>query len=401
MWSKAAAILLPCVSFLLWANAAPTTLPLAIPTDYEVIVVGGGPSGLAALSSLGRIRRTALLIDSGEYRNAYTRLMHDVPGFDGVTPAYYRWAATQQISHYPTVNATNGTVTDIQPKANYSCFTVSVTAFDGTASSYTARKIILATGLRDVLPETPGLQENFAKGIYWCPYCDGIEHADQTMGILGPLDKAVEAAAEIVTLNRDVVIFANGTDTPEYRARADAQFTVNSSAYLQSRNIKVENRTITRITRLQDGEVHDRDPSLPTVPEHDRFNVELDGTENMERDVLFTVFDSEQRSTLGHSLGVNLVSGMMTVDRITMRTNIPGIYAVGDASTDKSTNVLHSLYTGKIAVVDIQMELEREVSRSLNPRPLVAVQETERDEHQQKIWAQVDDSSNDLLGDGL
>jgi thioredoxin reductase len=260
----------------------------------------------------------------------------------------------QQIAHYSTVSATNGTVTSIQPQANYTVFTVSMTSFDGNNCTYTARKIILATGLRDLLPQTPGLQENFGKGIYWCPYCDGIEHADQSMGILGPLDMAIEAAAEVITLNSDITIFSNGTDTPEYRLNADKQFDENSSAYLQRRNIRVDNRTITRITRLRDGGVHERDPSLPIVPEHDLFRVEFDDFGRVEREVLFTVFGSEQRSPLGEILGVNLFRGMMDVNRINMRTNIPGIYAVGDASTDKSTNVLHSLYTGKIAVVDIQ-----------------------------------------------
>lgn len=82
MFLKSTIVLL-FVSFVLLANAAPTALPLPTSTDYDVIVVGGGPSGLGALSSLGRIRRTALLIDSAEYRNAPTRLMHDVAGFDG------------------------------------------------------------------------------------------------------------------------------------------------------------------------------------------------------------------------------------------------------------------------------------------------------------------------------
>lgn len=250
----------------------------------------------------------------------------------------------------------NGTVTSIQPEANYTFFNVSSIELDGTASTYTARKVILATGLRDLVPETPGLQENFGKGVYWCPYCDGIEHADQSMGILGPLDMVIEAAAEAITLNSDIVIFANGTDTPEYRSKADKQFAENSSEYLRRRNIKVDNRTITRIIRLQDGGAHERDPSLPMVPEHDLFRVELDDFGRVERQVLFTVFGSEQRSPLGEMLGVSMANGVMEVDRISMRTNVPGIYAVGDASTDKSTNVLHSLYTGKIAVVDIQSE---------------------------------------------
>ncbi|KAJ4269833.1 hypothetical protein NW762_001502 [Fusarium torreyae] len=390
-------ILLTFAFFLRSANSAPTPELSSLTTDYDVIVVGGGPSGLGALSSLGRIRRKALMIDSARYRNAPTRLMHDVVGFDGVTPAFYRWSAMKQIAHYSTVSAINGTVTNIEPKANYTFFYVSSTAFDGTTSAYTARKVILATGLQDLLPATPGLRESFGKGIYWCPYCDGIEHADQSMGILGPLDMAVEAAAEAITLNSDIVIFANGTDTPEYRSRADKQFAENSSEYLRRRNIKVDNRTITRITRLQDGEAHERDPSLPMIPEHDLFRVEFDDFGRVERQVLFTVFGSEQRSPLGEMLGVSMANGMMEVDRITMRTNVPGIYAVGDASTDKSTNVLHSLYTGKIAVVDIQMELEREISRSLNSRGQINLEKNVGDDERRTLGRETNERADEIV----
>lgn len=85
MWFKPV-ILLTFSFFLRSATCAPTTRLSSLTTDYEVIVVGGGPSGLGALSSLGRIRRKALMIDSGQYRNAPTRLMHDVAGFDGFWP---------------------------------------------------------------------------------------------------------------------------------------------------------------------------------------------------------------------------------------------------------------------------------------------------------------------------
>lgn len=270
----------------------------------------------------------------------------------GVTPAYFRWVARQQVAYYKTVNAVNGTVTDIKPEAENTYFTVSMTAFDGTASSLTARKIILATGLRDLLPPTPGLQENFGKGIYWCPWCDGNEHADQPMGILGPFYNAVGAAAEVMTLNAETTIFANGTDTPENRARADELFADNSSKYLLERNIKVDNRTITRIARLRDGSANHTDPSIPSVPEYDLFRIDFDVGPSLERSVFFCTFDNEQQSLIGERAGVELVNGMMAVDE-NMLTSIPGIYAVGDANSDPRTNVGHALYTGKTAVVHL------------------------------------------------
>ena len=108
--------------------------------------MGGGPAGLSELSGLARVRRKVLLIDSGEYRNGPTRHMHDVLGFDGnftpypsdeyhplthlpgVTPAYFRYAARQQLSHYNTVSWTNGTVTKITPgDAQNTYFTITTT----------------------------------------------------------------------------------------------------------------------------------------------------------------------------------------------------------------------------------------------------------------------------------
>ncbi|KID85328.1 Pyridine nucleotide-disulfide oxidoreductase, FAD/NAD(P)-binding domain protein [Metarhizium guizhouense ARSEF 977] len=336
----------------------------ALVTDFDALVVGGGPAGLAALSALGRVRRTALLIDSGEYRNSPTRRIHDVAGFDGVTAAYFRWSARQQILHYKTVDAVNGTVTSIRPKANNTYFIVTAETAEGSTSTYTARKIVIATGVRDLLPHTPGLRENFGKGIYWCPWCDGHEHADQPMGILGPFDKTVEAVAEVANLNSDIIIFANGTDTYENRVRADAAFAENSSAYLEKRRVKVDNRTVTRITRLRDGEDPDRDPSLPTSPEYDLFNIEFDTGSPVERGVLLTAFTYEQRSSIGEKLGLETKDDKLVVDE-DMRTSVSGVYAVGDANSDIRTNILHALHSGKSAAVHLHTEIERELSRSL------------------------------------
>ncbi|KHN94736.1 Pyridine nucleotide-disulfide oxidoreductase, FAD/NAD(P)-binding domain protein [Metarhizium album ARSEF 1941] len=341
-------------------------LPSTTTHDFDAVVVGGGPAGLAALSALGRVRRSALLIDSGEYRNGPTRRIHDVVGFDGVTAAYFRWSARQQLVHYRTVDAVNGTVTSIRPEANDTSFTVTAKTFQGSTSTYTARKIVIATGLWDLLPPTPGLQQNFGQGIYWCPWCDGHEHADQAMGILGRFDKTVEAVAEVATLNSDVVIFANGSDTYENRARAEAEFAENSSAYLDRRRVKVDNRTVTRITRLRDGRRADRNPALPTAPEYDLFRVEFETGAPVERGVLLTAFACEQRSSLARKLGLKTDKSKIVVDK-DMRTSMPGVYAVGDANSDLRTNILHALHSGKSAAVHLHTELEREISRGLAP----------------------------------
>lgn len=339
-------------------------------TVYDAIVVGGGPSGLSAVSGLARVRRNVLLIDSGEYRNEATRHMHDVIGLDGkklqlsdankgrntdehpgVTPAYYRWLARELISDYKTVSLTNGTVTGIQAgTSNVTSFTVQATLPSGE-KTLTARKIVLGTGLKDDLPSTPGLQDNWGKGIYWCPWCDGNEHADQALGLLGPLEDIPGLVREVATLNSDVVAFANGTDTPEARAATEASFP-DWEEYLKISNVTVYNQTITSITRLRDGHNASADPSLATSPEYDLFRVDLDDGTSVERAAFFVSFPDEQKSTVGEDLGITLYGGRLYANQDKgLTTNIAGTYAIGDANSDNVTNVPHAIYTGKKAAV--------------------------------------------------
>ncbi|RFU80360.1 pyridine nucleotide-disulfide oxidoreductase [Trichoderma arundinaceum] len=354
--------------------------------DYDVIIVGGGPAGLSAASGLARVRRNVLLIDSGDYRNAPTRHMHDVIGFDGVTPAYFRWVARKQILDYGTVDLVNGTVTKIQPQTYNSYFTVSADYPGHSNVTFTTRKIILATGLRDLLPSTPGLIENWGKGIYWCPWCDGHEHADQQLGILGPLEKGPDAVREIITLNRDIILFVNGTDTPEQRATASAGFP-KWEQYLRRQNVIIDNRTIKSIKRLANGTVGDEDPSLPSHPEHDLFQLNFETGEPVLRAALLTNFGTAQRSNLGKETGVMLYGGKLAADQSNgLVTNIPGIFAIGDANSDNATNVPHAMYSGKKSAVYIQVELETE-----NADAELMVASTKRDlqDHLRAMWSRM------------
>ena len=157
--ARLALLVLPVV------HGAPTLAP-AVQADYDAIIVGGGPAGLAALSGLARVRRNVLMIDSGEYRNDPTRHAHDIVGYDGVTPAWLRFAARKQISDYGTVALANGTVTAVQPQNNNTSFKV-LAEYPGDKSvAFTTRKVVLATGMRDILPSTTGIKENWGKGTY-------------------------------------------------------------------------------------------------------------------------------------------------------------------------------------------------------------------------------------------
>lgn len=264
----------------------------------------------------------------------------------GVTPAYYRWAARDQLSHYETVTMTNGTVTSIEPRENNTHFTVNTDGEDPV----TARKIVLATGLRDLLPDTPGVRENWGQGIFWCPWCDGHEHADQGLGLIAPLSEIPGLVREMATLNDDVVAFVNGTDTPENREETEKE-SPRWEDYLKLHNVKIENGTIAAIRRLENGTTH-HDPSLPTYPEHDLFRVDFEEGPSVKRNAFLTSYDEEQTSWVGRDMGVRLDGGRLAADATKgLQTNIPGVYAIGDANADNVTNVPHALFSGKRTAV--------------------------------------------------
>lgn len=329
--------------------------------DYDAIIVGGGPSGLAALSGLARVRRNVLLVDSGEYRNAATRHMHDVPGNDGWQPAYYRWVARKSIGNYGTVTMTNGTITKIQPESDNAYFTVTGNYTGGHEITYTARKVILGTGITDLIPGTPGLKENFGKGIYWCPWCDGHEHADQALGIVGPVSAVPGTLREVATLNTDVVAFTNGTAANQTMLDATEKSFPQWRDYLKAKNVPIEDRVMTRIERLRDGADPSADPSLPSYPEHDLFRVHFDSGEPVLRNAFIINVPTDQASTLPAAIGAKLDGGKIAVNGSRgYVTSVDGVYAIGDANNAGATNIPFSLFSGKRTAVYLHVQLERE-----------------------------------------
>jgi thioredoxin reductase len=359
------------------------------------------------------VRRNVLLIDSGVYRNDATRHMHDVIGFDGVAPAYYRWAARRQLKYYETVTMINGTVTKINVAASNTTnstgtsagpgaapFSVQATFSSGEEATMDTRSIVLATGLTDILPDTPGIKQNWGKGIFWCPWCDGNEHANQPLGIFSDLLEAASLVQEISTLNKDIVAFVNGTDTPSVRAATEQKFP-NWQRYLALHNVTVENRTISNLVRLADGGDTEADPAAPTAPEHDLFRVDFEQGPSVQRAAFFASFPNQQHSSVGADMGVKLYGGRLAADQAKgLSTNIPNVYAIGDANTDNVTNVPHALFSGKRAAVFLHVQLARQETAALIASDTTSVDERSLSLDPRAVWDEMNGGEEDMLDAG-
>lgn len=145
---------------------------------YDAIVVGGGPAGLQAALTLGRIHRSVLLVDSGVYRNTPAEHLHNLIGSDGLPPADLRAAARRDLANYETVRMAEGSVAEVRGQAG---------AFEAVLADESiaaARAVVLASGVWDELPDIPGLAEQWGRKVAHCPFCHGHEFAGKRIGIL-------------------------------------------------------------------------------------------------------------------------------------------------------------------------------------------------------------------------
>lgn len=155
--------------------------------QYDVAVIGAGFAGLSAAMQLARARCDICVIDAGEPRNRFATTAHGVLGHDGKTPAEIRTTAIDQLCRYETVDFRRGQVTDAMActlrDASDPLFGLKLA--DG--STLEARRIILATGVRDSLPDIPGLAERWGKTVLHCPYCHGYEVRDSQIGVIATM----------------------------------------------------------------------------------------------------------------------------------------------------------------------------------------------------------------------
>jgi thioredoxin reductase len=172
---------------------------------YDVIVVGAGPAGLSAALMLGRCRRSVLVCDNGHPRNAASRAIHGYLTRDGFPPRDFLRVSREEIQQYTTVVFRDVTVTSAECRTDGRFH---VTLEDGEIVQ--TRKLLIATGVRDHLPEVEGLRDLYGTSVFHCPYCDGWEVRDQPLAVYGKGEKGYGLALELIAWTADVLLCTDG-----------------------------------------------------------------------------------------------------------------------------------------------------------------------------------------------
>lgn len=302
-------------------------------TGHDVIIIGGGPAGLSAALVLGRSRRRVLVIDAGEPRNARALAVHGWLTHEGMAPAALAVTARRELAPYD-VTLVDDRVFDVEGVDGAFMVKTAMGAFEG-------RKLLIATGMRDVRPDVPGLDACWGVSAFVCPYCDGWEVRDRRLAAWAPGDRGPDFALGLTTWSDDVVLFAT---TP-----VDA----DQRAALEAAGVGLVTHPIARL-RHDDGALVDIEVVDP-----------LGAFERIPRDALFLHFGEQQVSDLGARLGCALApDGTMCGGR-GERSNVPGVFVAGDCS-DGLQLVAIACAEGVRAACAINTELRRE---NLGTRP--------------------------------
>ena len=179
---------------------------------YDVVVVGGGAAGLSGALALGRARRSVLVVDSGEPRNAPAAAMHNYLGRDGTPPGDLLAAGRAEVVRYGGELVTGEAVAAQPDSAGFV-----VDLADGRAIR--ARRLLLTTGLVDELPAVPGVRELWGRDVLHCPYCHGWEVRDQPIGVLSTGPFAVHQALMWRQWSADVILFLHTGPEPTPQER--------------------------------------------------------------------------------------------------------------------------------------------------------------------------------------
>lgn len=299
--------------------------------SYDAVIVGGGPGGLAAALALGRARKSVLVCDAGPRRNAAATHINNFLTRDGTPPEEFRSIAHGQLEKYPSVVVRNVAVDAIEGERND--FVLST----GDVR-VRARRVLLATGMKDEGLPIEGFRRFWGHSIFQCPYCHGWELQDRAWGILGSENNAAHLAAfSLMALGwtRDVTVFTNGA----------FGLTQVVAEQLAAAGIAVETRAIACLRGANS--------RLSAVV--------LEGGGAIHCEALFA-HPPQSQTALVCGLAPKLdEQGYVLVDPMTHETSVSGIYAAGDLTT-RMQKALLAAAAGTRAAAMINMDLALDAS---------------------------------------
>src|SRR4051794_31412501 len=303
------------------------------PALYDVLIVGGGPAGLSAALVLGRCRRRVLVVDSSRPRNAAAQAMHGYLSRDGISPRELLRLGRAEVDQYgvEVLDAEVDTAHGLSPgdapdpRASFEIVTE-----DGRR--FRSRKLLLATGVRDVLPQIEGAESYYGRGVHHCPYCDGWEHRDRALVAYGTGRAAVGLALSLRTWSGNVTACTGGKRV----ATGDRDRLLRNGIALRTE----------RIARLDgSGEALQR--------------IIFEAGPPLECHALFFKTDQAQRSHLPAMLGCESKVGNQIRTHDKQRTCMPGLFLAGDADGDVQF-VIVAAAEGARAATAINRELQDE-----------------------------------------
>lgn len=266
--------------------------------NFDVIIVGGSFAGLSAAMALGRAIRKVLIIDAGKPCNAQTPHSHNFLTQDGKTPAEISALAKDQVLAYPTVSLEADLVNEISGENN------NFTVLTERGNRYFARKILLATGVKDIMPSIPGFAECWGISVIHCPYCHGYEYRNQNTGILLNHEMAFEFVKLIDNWTQKLTLFTNGA----------AIFDKSIFQKLKNPDFKIVEKEISEL-------VHDSGYLKRIVFSDGNFQ---------ELDALYAKIPFTQHTDIPIKMNCAFDDmGYVKVDEF-KRTSVDGVYAAGD-----------------------------------------------------------------------
>ncbi|MEO1023128.1 MAG: NAD(P)/FAD-dependent oxidoreductase [Bacteroidota bacterium] len=294
--------------------------------QYEVLIVGGSYAGLSAAMTLGRSLRKVLVLDSGHPCNRQTPHAHNFITQDGVKPAEIARKAKSQVLSYDTVTCMDATV--IKAERMNDQFIVHT-----TEDSFTGKKLLFATGVKDLIPAIGGFSECWGISVLHCPYCHGYEVRGRTIGLIANGQTAFDLCILIQHWTDDLTLYTNGS----------AELSSEQIQHIQKLGIGIVDTQIARLIH-RDGYVSEilfRDRSARPV------------------EAIFSRVPFQQHCSVPVELGCDLTEqGHIDVDFF-QKTSIEGVFCAGDCTTPFRA-LTHAAASGNKAGVFINMELIQE-----------------------------------------